>query len=99
MCVRTSIAWHCAVARGMSSSSGSLECELPFHVFPDNKVKSKNKWGEMLRDVTFFASLLLLLLLGRSFLQKADSLPYKCRCHINMLCFHLYQDLCKNVLD
>lgn len=54
MCVRTSIAWHCAVARGMSSSSGSLECELPFHVFPDNKVKSKNKWGEMLRDVTFF---------------------------------------------
>lgn len=54
MCVRTSIAWHCAVARGMSSSSGSLECELPFRVFPDNKVKSKNKWGEMLRDVTFF---------------------------------------------
>lgn len=53
MCVRTSIAWHCAVARGMSSSSGSLECELPFRVFPDNKVKSKNKWGEMLRDVTF----------------------------------------------
>lgn len=31
-----------------------LKKKSPFHVFLDNKVKSKNKWGEMLRDVTFF---------------------------------------------
>lgn len=30
-----------------------LKKKSPFHVFLDNKVKSKNKWGEMLRDVTF----------------------------------------------
>lgn len=30
-----------------------LEKRSPFRVFLDNKVKNRNKWGEMLRDVTF----------------------------------------------